>query len=140
MIPPTDAIDIFLTSAQTPVLYHTLNLSVHNAKIQCKPWRYNSKNDVLVPPDFVEREFTDLDQQVFGRQKQLLSAMNEGTKIGRGYHKHVRKVIWTILDPTEGVSWGNGRRILGDDGKDLGEVDDPYVPEDGKQFALAVDD
>jgi hypothetical protein len=91
---------------------------------------------VLVSPDFVEREFTDLDHEVFGRQKQFISAMNEGTKNGSGYHDHVRKIIWTILDPTEGVSWGNSRRILGDDGKDLGEVGDVYAPEDGKQFTL----
>ncbi|PVH95903.1 hypothetical protein DM02DRAFT_659694 [Periconia macrospinosa] len=112
----------------TPLLYSTIDLSVHNADIGCESlsnesWRYR-----LVPPNWVYRKDTRLDIEIFRRQGLLLRTFAEqGAERLGGYVKTLR---WTVIDPGL-LGWGEG-----------GETDyrnkgfELYEPEDEPMWTL----
>jgi hypothetical protein len=85
--------------------------------------------DELVPPDFIAREWTELDKTIFDRQSLLLRTFAANAAFG----KHVRTLCWTILD-TSGTQWGEEVSVNSDYESSVDEHEEPavYVPEDGK--------
>jgi len=118
-----------LTFLQIPKLYHTIDLSSHNANIKCKPRRFLDNCHVLVPPDFIERQLTELDRKVFKQQGMLIRPIDEGMKAGKEYRKYVRGVVRTILDLN--YTW-RCREWLWEDGETDEEFGDMYDLGDGE--------
>jgi hypothetical protein len=123
-----------LTCSQTPELYRTIDLSIHNADIECKPF---VASEIPVPPDFLEREPTEWDEKLFERQNLFIRAMNEGLDNGIDRASYVRKMVWTILDPTPST-WGDRTKIPASDSDEEDEEGEIYALEDGQHCPCCV--
>jgi hypothetical protein len=120
---------------QTPQLYHTINLSSHNANIACEPWAFIKQTDALVHPDFVAREWTDYDKAIFFRQEMLLRTFTADQDLG----KYVKTLCWTVLDTSE-ISWGQAIYVDSDleGASDDSQEPSAYTPEDGESCDVFV--
>jgi hypothetical protein len=82
-----------------------------------------------VPPDFVAREWTDLDKTIFLRQGMLLRTFADDQEFG----KHVKTLCWTVLD-TSDMIWGQASYVDSelDEASDGSREASLYTPEDGE--------
>ncbi|KAH7071985.1 hypothetical protein BKA63DRAFT_516747 [Paraphoma chrysanthemicola] len=121
-----------LREVATPELYRTIDLSSHNAAFTCKKRetrRVTYPTNYQVPLDFLKREWTALDIEIFQRQKLFIRSMAEIPTHG----KHVRRLQWTILDVNSRTwRW----RGSGEDDWDADARGDLYEPEDEPLWKL----
>ncbi|KAH7084282.1 hypothetical protein FB567DRAFT_78704 [Paraphoma chrysanthemicola] len=115
-----------LQEIATAELYHTVDLSSHNATSTSKSretYQMSYPSAHHVPLDFLKREWTSLDHETFQRQRQFINSM----AISPAHGKHVRRLHWTILDVNSRTwRW----RGSGEDDWDLDARGALYEPED----------
>lgn len=74
-----------------PELYRTIDLSSHNADLQCEPLGFVYHR---VPPDFFQRKWTRLDYDVLEKQRKFIQALEKTPSLG----KYMRELRWSVLD------------------------------------------
>ena len=113
-----------------PELYRTIDLSVHDLPIECKPMGVHRSN---IPPNFVGRDWVAEDKEVFQRQNQFIRTMCRNLEKG----KWVKVLKWTVNDTT-GHTWGREKFWEEDEDLDEDRQDESerliYAPEDGEYF------
>ncbi|CAI6337823.1 unnamed protein product [Periconia digitata] len=112
----------------TPQLYKVIDLSSHNAEIECVPWRFTeSPPGYIFPPDFMRRRYNEFDREIFQRQ----GLLERTFAANHSYGEHVRTLRWTILDTNE-MDWGQNLESNSEieDAEAKGAKVPVYTPED----------
>jgi hypothetical protein len=81
-----------LRGPKMPGLYRIVNLSCYNSDVDCEPLHIDVYH--RVPLDFVKRQWTHLDYNVFESQLEFIRTLSHASGLG----KHVRELHWTALD------------------------------------------
>ena len=86
-----------------PELYRNIDLSSHNAPIDCTPV-YDGLH--RVPPDFTHRRWGRLDLDVFEKQLQFTRTLQHDPGLG----KHAHVLCWTVFNLFEcdETAWEGG--------------------------------
>ena len=91
-----------------PELYRNIDLSSHNASIDCTPVYFGPHR---VPPDFTHRRRGRLDLDVFEKQLQFARTLQHDA----GLSKHAQLLCWTVFnlfECDEPVDWEDGEEEI----------------------------